>query len=89
MRLAEGEADRIAEFLGVPVRDFIADSTELLPGRDALGIRSLPTGECIFLDGRNVCRIQPVKPRQCRGFPNAWRFPGWRDVCEAVEVPAS
>ena len=43
-------------------------------------------GECVFLEGLNVCRIQPVKPVQCRGFPNEWRFPGWRDVCEAIEA---
>jgi hypothetical protein len=36
----------------------------------------------------NECRIQPVKPVQCRGFPNEWRFPGWREMCEAIEVPA-
>lgn len=88
VRLADGEADRIAEFLGIGVRDFIGESTELLAGRDALGIKSLPTGECLFLDGKNVCRIQAVKPRQCEGFPNAWNFPGWREVCEAVEISA-
>ena len=42
-------------------------------------------GACIFLEGVNTCLIQPVKPEQCRGFPNAWNFPGWRDMCEAVE----
>jgi Fe-S-cluster containining protein len=42
--------------------------------------------ECVMLDGR-ACRIHPVKPAQCAGFPNKWNFPGWRDVCEAVPVP--
>ena len=39
----------------------------------------------IFLEGRD-CAIQPVKPRQCAGFPNTWNFPGWREACEAVPV---
>jgi uncharacterized protein len=39
-----------------------------------------------MLDG-SACRIHPVKPGQCAGFPNKWNFPGWRDVCEAVPVP--
>jgi N-acetylmuramoyl-L-alanine amidase len=42
--------------------------------------------ECIMLDG-DSCRIHPVKPGQCAGFPNKWNFPGWRDVCKAVPVP--
>jgi hypothetical protein len=29
-----------------------------------------------------------VKPQQCKDFPNGWNFPGWREVCEAIEVPA-
>ncbi|NBT90581.1 MAG: YkgJ family cysteine cluster protein, partial [Verrucomicrobia bacterium] len=42
-------------------------------------------GACIFLEGQD-CRIQPVKPQQCRDFPNAWNFPGWRDICMATEI---
>lgn len=34
-----------------------------------------------------ACRIHPVKPEQCSGFPNTWNFPGWRQVCEAIPVP--
>ena len=34
----------------------------------------------------NGCRINPVKPRQCRDFPNKWNFPGWRELCRAQEV---
>ncbi len=34
-------------------------------------------------------RLRPnraVKPQQCRDFPNGWNFPGWRNVCEALEI---
>ncbi len=60
----------------------------LRPNRDGLALTDKPNGECIFLEGRD-CRVQPVKPGQCRGFPNTWNFPGWREVCEAVEVESS
>jgi Fe-S-cluster containining protein len=83
------EARRIADFLGMTAEAFAAEYTELLPSRGALGIRSLAGGACVFLEGKNHCRIQSVKPLQCKGFPNAWRFPGWRDLCEALETPTA
>ena len=45
------------------------------------------TGAVDRLVGLLGIRLQPVKPLQCRGFPNTWNFPGWRKVCEAVEGP--
>jgi Fe-S-cluster containining protein len=92
VRLSHGEAERIAQYLGLAIHDFVERFTHLHPDRAALMLHSRPNGECVFLDGRNVCSIQAVKPRQCVGFPNAWNFPGWRAVCEAIEVttpPAS
>lgn len=87
VRLGMGEADRIAAWLGMDPAVFVEEYTDLLPDRRALGLKSRPDGSCVFLEGRNVCRIQAVKPLQCRGFPNSWRFPGWRKVCEAVPEP--
>jgi Fe-S-cluster containining protein len=49
-------------------------------------LKSNPDGSCIFLEGINTCTIQSVKPQQCRDFPNKWRFDGWREQCEAIEV---
>ncbi len=88
VRLGRSEPARIASYLGLSEADFVDRYTVLLPGRDALGLKSRSDGSCIFLAGRNSCNIQPVKPLQCRGFPNAWRFPGWREVCEAIEIAA-
>ncbi len=34
-----------------------------------------------FLD-ENDCAVQPVKPKQCRDFPNLWNFPGFEKVCQ-------
>jgi Fe-S-cluster containining protein len=86
VRLKDGEAARIAAHLRCTEEDFIEKYTELLPDRSGLGLKSRPNHECIFLEGANTCRIQAAKPAQCAGFPNAWNFSGWREVCEAVPV---
>ena len=65
---------------------FIQSFARLRPNRDGLALIDQPDGACIFLEGGG-CKIQQVKPRQCIGFPNDWSFPGWRDVCEAIESP--
>ena len=77
----------ISGFLGLTDLEFIEQFTRLRPRRDGLALTDQPDGACIFLEGRD-CRIQPVKPIQCGGFPNTWNFPGWREVCEAIEVKA-
>jgi hypothetical protein len=28
--------------------------------------------------------VQPVKPQQCRDFPNLWNFPGFEQTCRAI-----
>jgi len=85
VKLTDADIPAIASFLGMEERQFIQEFTRLRPSRDGLALTDQPDGACIFLDGRD-CRIQPVKPAQCGGFPNTWNFPGWREVCEAVEV---
>lgn len=86
MRVEPDDIAAISGFLGLSERDFIGRHTELRPSRAGLMLKSRPDGSCIFLEGRNTCTIQPVKPRQCRDFPNGWNFPGWREMCEALEV---
>jgi Fe-S-cluster containining protein len=86
--ITSSESERIADFLGLSPEEFASQYTELLPSRAGLGIKSRTNGACVFLSGTNHCTIQAVKPLHCKGFPNAWRFDGWREVCEAVEVSA-
>ncbi len=88
VKISDSEIAAISRFLRLTENDFIQNLTRLRPGRDGLALIDKPNGECVFLDGRD-CRIQPVKPAQCRGFPNTWNFPGWREVCEAVPVPVT
>lgn len=84
VRLRHDEVDRIAGALRLPVAEFVERFTDLHADRTALVLKNQADGACIFLEGRNVCRIQEAKPFQCRGFPNTWNFPGWREVCEAL-----
>lgn len=86
VRVDESEINSIASFLHLTPDEFIARHTELRPSRAGLMLKSNPDGSCIFLEGLNTCTIQPVKPQQCRDFPNAWNFPGWRDQCKAIKL---
>ena len=85
VRVDAPEIAAIAAHLGISEDDFIQRYTRLRPQRDGLALIDKGNGECFFLEGRD-CRLQAVKPGQCRGFPNAWNFPGWREVCKAVPV---
>ncbi len=86
MVLEHDELEKIAAHLEMDVFEFVRDFTRLRANRAGLSlIDKEGSTECIMLDG-DVCRIQEVKPDQCRGFPNRWNFPGWREVCQAIEV---
>ena len=84
--LDDQEVNAIAAFLQLTPAEFIEQHTELRPSRSGLMLKSNPDGSCIFLKGINTCTIQAVKLQQCRDFPNKWRFDGWREKCEAIEV---
>jgi uncharacterized protein len=85
--LETDEVERIAAFLQLGVAEFTERYTRLRANRTGLSlIDKGDSHECIMLDGAD-CRLQSVKPRQCRGFPNTWNFPGWEKLCEAIPVP--
>jgi Fe-S-cluster containining protein len=83
VRLAEGEIARLSAFKGMREVAFIEQFTRLTQDRRGLSLQEKPNGECIFLEG-NDCSVQPVKPQQCRDFPNGWNFPGFEKVCHAI-----
>lgn len=80
VRVSAEEIARIAAFLGLSEREFIARHTRLHPDRRGLALLEQANGECEFLDGRD-CRIQSVKPQQCRDFPNVWNHPDGEPRC--------
>ena len=87
VKVSEKEISAMAGFLQMPEDVFIQQYTRLRANRRGLSLIDQPDGACIFLEGQD-CKIQYVKPQQCRDFPNAWNFPGWRDICMATEIPA-
>ena len=83
VRLTDAEITRLAAFKQITEADFIQRFTLLRSDRLGLALLDKPNGECIFLEGAD-CSVQPVKPQQCRDFPNLWNFPGFEKVCHAI-----
>ena len=86
VKVSAAEVDAIAAFLALPVDKFIAEHTRITPDRQHLSLIENSDGACEFLTtdagtGLACCRIDPVKPGQCREFPEKWNFPNWRDLC--------
>ena len=87
VRLHDDEIETLAHHLHLNAHEFTARYTRLTRDRKALALTEQPDGACVFLAG-NACRIQTVKPRQCRAFPNGWRFDGFERQCQARRIPA-
>ena len=83
VRLTETDVTAMAGHLGLGEDGFIQRFTRLRADRRGLALTEQPDGACVFLEGRD-CRVQAVKPRQCRDFPNGWNFPGFLDHCRAI-----
>lgn len=81
--MSDAEITQIARFKGMTEYDFIQEYTRLRQDRRGLALKDKANGECIFLED-NYCAIQPVKPQQCRDFPNLWNFPGFERICHAI-----
>lgn len=88
VRLTAAEITSLARFLGLNEGEFIARFTRLTADRRGLALMDKPQGECVFLHGGD-CAVQPVKPQQCRDFPNLWNFPGFEKICRARPVALS
>jgi Fe-S-cluster containining protein len=73
----------MAALMGMSEGAFIQRFTRLREDRQGLALSEKPNGECIFLEGID-CAVQPVKPQQCRDFPNLWNFPGFEKECKAI-----
>lgn len=83
VRPDDGEITRLARFLDSTGHDFIQRFTRLTADRRGLALLDKTNGEYVFFDGED-CRVQPVKPQQCRDFPSLWNFPGFEQPCRAV-----
>ena len=82
--LTDPDVTAMAAHLNQSEHEFIQEHTALRQSRGGLTLKQRDDGACALLDGNKLCRVHPVKPAQCRAFPNTWRFPGWRQICEAT-----
>ena len=85
VKISDEEITRMARHLELSEEQFIQAYTRLNADRSGLALEDKENGECIFLDG-NDCRVNLVKPQQCRNFPNLWNFPGFEEICRAKKV---
>ena len=81
--MSDGDVTRISEFLQLTEIEFIQSHTRLQHDRRGLALQEQADGACVFLKD-NLCAIQPVKPQQCRDFPNLWKYPGSEKYCRAI-----
>lgn len=82
--LQPSEPEAIAAFLNLDVYAFTEAYTRLTWNRHDLSLIEREDGACIFLQPDNTCRIQAVKPKQCRDFPFLWRTPTLVEVCPGL-----
>jgi Fe-S-cluster containining protein len=83
--LEAGEAEAAAAFLGLDIYTFTERYTRLSLNRRTLSLTENDDGSCVFLQDDGACRIQPVKPAQCRGFPFLWRSSVLDKTCPALQ----
>jgi|SRR5690242_8522970 len=79
VRIGDDEISKLAGFLKMSEHDFIEQHTRLRRDRRGLALKERADKSCIFLEGRD-CRVQPVKPQQCKDFPNQWVNSLWGNV---------
>lgn len=84
VKVSSQEVDAIAAFLNIDAENFLEEHTRLTSDRQHLSLCENSRGECEFLV-ENQCLIEPVKPQQCRNFPEKWNFPGWQKLCAGGE----
>lgn len=80
MCLTDSDVEAIAAYLGMEEAEFVNTYCRLQRNRQGLSLIDAGDGACIMLS-HNECRIQKVKPQQCRDFPERWSFPGWEKRC--------
>lgn len=83
VRLSDEEVTRLAAFQRLSEFDFVQRFARVRHDRRGLALQEKPNGECVFFH-EGDCAVQPVKPQQCRDFPNLWRTPGFHTDCRAV-----
>ena len=85
VRLGNDEVAAIAAHVGVGIGEFTGRYTKLTDNRAGLCLTECADGSCGVLSAAGECRIQSVKPQQCRDFPVKWSYPGFERNCRAMK----
>ncbi len=85
VHLDEEEVELMAAHLSLDLLDFTARYTQLAPDRKGLCLEDGEGEDCIFLE-ESGCRVQAVKPGQCRRFPHTWQNPDSLEICPALRA---
>ena len=90
VELTETDIEAIAEYLGLRRREFLDTycKWDEETRRWHLIDQSDPEQSCVFLSTDNKCRVNEVKPSQCRGFPMRWRPENILDFCAGWRAAA-
>ena len=77
------EITAMAKELGLSANEFTEKYTKLWEQRNGLTLKNNQNGSRVLLKDRS-CLVHSTKPKQCKDFPNNWRFKGWRQICDAT-----
>ena len=77
------ETTAMAKELGLSANEFTEKYTKLREQRNGLTLKNNQNGSRVLLKDRS-CLVHSTKPKQCKDFPNNWRFKGWRQICDAT-----
>ncbi len=75
MLVSDADIARLAAHLAMAETDFIERYCALARNRAQLTLIENGEGACVFLEG-HACRVYPVRPDQCRSFPEGWSVSG-------------
>jgi glycosyltransferase involved in cell wall biosynthesis/Fe-S-cluster containining protein len=90
VRVSDEEIRAIADYLELTEDAFRDEYTRLNFDRRSLILTEADDGACIFLDANKLCRINPVKPEQCKGFPAKWSVPPeYQELCAGFRAQAA
>ncbi len=70
--LRAGEAEKIADYLGIDIYEFTEKYCNILDRRSLVLKDKENSTDCIFLNENNLCTIYEVRPKQCKDFPFVW-----------------
>ena len=90
VEIVERDVEKLARFLGIDERRFLAEYTT--EGETADLILKRGKGGCVFLDG-NECTVYDARPGNCERFPHLLRGAGslesrmWEFVDRATYCP--